>query len=198
MPRGRKRIYIGLLFAALTLFAVAGIIATRWHRVTMRRFDWPGPIVVQFSEGTCSWRRYHDIGYTVPPQPFFEIDYDRPAPFGPRFLFDAKPTRVSILTRPLPDHLKPVKFWRLGFYLTDAESTSIHHVLWPIPLATVFLAIFTLRSGLQAHRRSRAHHCHKCGYDLSATAPASPCPECGESPSSPRVASTRREVLEGQ
>lgn len=60
-----------------------------------------------------------------------------------------------------------------------------HEPLWAglVLNATLFTALwlpapFAL-SGLRRHLRLRRNHCPHCNYDLRATPPASPCPECG-------------------
>lgn len=53
--------------------------------------------------------------------------------------------------------------------------TNVIIPLWTIALTLAAFALF-------ARRRSRPPlpgHCRTCGYDLQATAPEAPCPECG-------------------
>ena len=58
----------------------------------------------------------------------------------------------------------------------------------PIPLgliadtlfyAALWSAILFAPLALRTHVRRRRNHCPRCNYDLRATSPGSPCPECG-------------------
>jgi hypothetical protein len=62
-----------------------------------------------------------------------------------------------------------------GFWLYSDHGVHILYIpLWPLVLV---LAVLALRNWRQA--LVRPGHCPRCGYDLSATAPGAPCPECG-------------------
>jgi hypothetical protein len=57
--------------------------------------------------------------------------------------------------------------------------------LWPLPLPPLLLGTFLLLSAYRLRLRASLGLCPRCAYDLRATPPTSPCPECG----TPRLSS---------
>lgn len=54
----------------------------------------------------------------------------------------------------------------------------LNTLAWTLPCLVIGLAYISARNALK-RRRSRYNICPKCGYDLSQTSIAKPCPECG-------------------
>ncbi|MCC6321349.1 MAG: hypothetical protein IT438_07935 [Phycisphaerales bacterium] len=68
---------------------------------------------------------------------------------------------------------------------TWSPRTLPYLPIWPALLAnilfyfTLFAATTAAARALTRFRRRRRGQCPRCAYDLRATPPASPCPECG-------------------
>jgi hypothetical protein len=58
-------------------------------------------------------------------------------------------------------------------------SFYLEAALWPLPTAALALAVPLLISARRARFRARLNLCANCVYDLRATPPDTPCPECG-------------------
>jgi len=56
----------------------------------------------------------------------------------------------------------------------------------------IYAALLLVPAFLQRMRRVRLGRCPRCGYDLRGTDSRGQCPECGDSPGSPRMAPTPR------
>lgn len=83
---------------------------------------------------------------------------------------------------------------RVGSFIRT-ESWFVYHPIWPgllintIVWSLPFLLIFAAASSLRRRSRRRRGLCPHCAYDLRATPPSHPCPECGSksSQSTPQV-----------
>ncbi|MBX3386252.1 MAG: hypothetical protein KF768_06760 [Phycisphaeraceae bacterium] len=72
--------------------------------------------------------------------------------------------------------------WRMGLdsYYRDPWFSYASLPTWSLPLLmSVLCAWRWVRRVVVARRHRAPNACAKCGYDLSATPPDLPCPECG-------------------
>jgi hypothetical protein len=69
--------------------------------------------------------------------------------------------------------------WSWGLDFSHRASQGL--LMLQFPLCALFLPFFACTAFLWwLDRKPKPGHCPRCRYDLSATPPSAPCPECGE------------------
>jgi hypothetical protein len=72
--------------------------------------------------------------------------------------------------------------WWPGFF-QGGHVRRVTVPLWPLFLLVIIYSAWLWR----LDRTPKAGHCPRCRYDLSATPPSAPCPECGRAQQSPEA-----------
>jgi hypothetical protein len=192
MAYGRKRTRLGFVLLTISLAAFAGLIVSRWHEFRCSRFDGVWAFTLRLGQG----RIWYSYEFQDPANPF--------PPMNPQWTVRLEPVFPPRLFMLDPDVMEPLDYfawrnglpvhrlWRLAWaWRRPGVDGFLTCVAWPFPLATSLIGSWLTWRGLRIARRLTSNHCPHCNYDRSATPPASPCPECGQVPPSPRAASAR-------
>lgn len=193
MANGRKRIWVGVGLASVSLILGAGFVWTRWYGA-MLFFDafgysctpqlGSGQLFINAIGGVPGTRfdsqhegcdfiehRFPMWSFAIDPLPASQLGANE-RQWSVPWLFSM---RVD------PDAVYP-STWHRNPLQTGLRKIEGAVALWPPVVVAAGLSIVMLRAGLAARGRTRVGQCPSCGYDLRATPSASPCPECGTSP----------------
>lgn len=184
MAAGRKRRILAISFAAISATSLAAVTLSRWWNMSAdfclpdtRFFVSAYSGTVHFGINDLKTARMNglfapgfDVAASRQERPTF--DWTIPAVYLDQTVSPSDPNSYDF------QFVRSVQGW-LSFTPTGKfVFTAIRMSGWPIPLLSAIAAIALWRS---APRKHRPHHC-PCGYDLTATPPTSPCPECGRVP----------------
>lgn len=208
MPGTKRRIlgYASLTLAAAftALFLIAGFSTHTFSSSNGRRATW---LTLRYTNLSITTQRHLNA------DPFGAPTRSREARWSDTFRFERPECYSADIFRTLQDNwslntpilvletythdegfvvngpLSQAAHDAITRHLSNIRVHRLHAALWPLPLPPLLLAIPLLYSARKARRRATLHLCLKCAYDLRATPPTSPCPECGTPCLSPLVPS---------